>query len=46
LCPPDLRRWEPDLRQRVEERYDLMAEFPSTPDPSLLPIRVYRARHR
>ena len=44
LCPPDLRRWEPDLRQRVEERYDLMAEFTSTPDTSLLPVRVYRAR--
>ena len=46
LSPPDLRRWEPDLRQRVEERYDLMAEFPSTPDPALLPVRVYRARRR
>jgi 4-amino-4-deoxy-L-arabinose transferase-like glycosyltransferase len=46
LSPPDLRRWEPDLRQRVEERYDLMAEFPATPDPALLPVRVYRARRR
>jgi len=46
LCPSDLQRWEPELQRRVEERYDLMAEFPSTPDPTLLPVRVYRVRHR
>lgn len=46
FCPPDLKRWEPGLEERIAERHPLLGEFPARPDPEVLPVRVYKGGPR
>jgi hypothetical protein len=44
FCTPDLKRWEPGLEDRIAAQHPLLGEFPTPPDPHLLPVRVYLSR--